>query len=237
MKENNTYQGNELELFQHATRWKKYFSHVIRPYLGKTVLEAGAGLGATTLLLNNGTAKQWLLLEPDPSMAQLLQQKVTTAGLPSNCTVLNGTIRNVQGQFSSIIYIDVLEHIEADKEELARAATRLAPGGYLVVLSPAFPSLFSPFDKAIGHYRRYTRRMLNQLTPTGLSVVHHRYYDSVGYFASLCNRLLLRKKYPTQQQVLFWDRWMVPVSRITDRLFFHQFGKSIIAIWQKEPDR
>ena len=116
---------------------------------------------------------------------------------------------------------------------MERAAGLLVPGGHLVVLSPAFPVLYSPFDKVIGHYRRYTRKMIRSVTPAGLTLTRNRYYDSVGFFAGLVNRLFLKQRYPTQQQVLFWDRWMVPVSRVTDLLCFYSFGKSIISVWKK----
>jgi 2-polyprenyl-3-methyl-5-hydroxy-6-metoxy-1,4-benzoquinol methylase len=233
MTDSFKYQGHELELFQHAQRWKKYFSQQIKPLLNGMVLEVGAGLGATTLLLNNGSFKQWVLLEPDEEMSRLLQQKKAAGELPGNCQLQKGTIDGLAQKFDTIIYIDVLEHIEEDKEERKKAAALLNPGGHIIVLSPAFQFLYSPFDKAIGHFRRYNKTMVRQLTPAGLHIVSNKYYDSVGYFAGLMNKLLLRQQYPTLKQVLFWDRWMVPVSKLTDHLVFHQFGKSIICIWEK----
>ena len=127
----------------------------------------------------------------------------------------------------------MLEHIEADTEEMSKAADLLNPGGHIIVLSPAFQFLYNPFDKAIGHHRRYNKRMIRKITPATLQIVSNKYYDSVGYFAALMNKLLLRQKYPTIKQVLFWDRWMVPISKITDKLFFHCFGKAIIVVWRK----
>ena len=50
-----TYEGDELELFQHAKNWKSYFSKVTKPFIKGDVLEVGAGIGATTQLLNNGS--------------------------------------------------------------------------------------------------------------------------------------------------------------------------------------
>ena len=57
--------------------------------------------------------------------------------------------------FDSIVYIDVLEHIKDDSAEIAAATARLRSNGTLVVLSPAHAWLFSAFDAAVGHYRRY----------------------------------------------------------------------------------
>jgi cyclopropane fatty-acyl-phospholipid synthase-like methyltransferase len=227
------YPGDELVLFQHAKHWKKYFSRQIKPYIKGIVLEVGPGIGATTGLLNDGTAPQWLMLEPDEHMSNVLIKKIEAKELPSNCRLQTGIIDQVTATFDTIIYIDVLEHIVADAEEMKKAAALLRPGGHIIVLSPAFQYLFSPFDKAIGHHRRYTKKLFHILTPPGLQLLRSRYYDSAGYFAALMNKVFLRRKYPTLKQVQFWDNWLVPVSKLTDRLFFFSFGKSIIGTWKK----
>lgn len=233
MTDSFKYQGNELELFQHAKNWKKYFAQKIKPFIKGKVLEVGAGIGSTTLLLNDGSAPSWLMLEPDAEMSKLLDKKLALKEFPANASLKAGTIDTVHETFDTIIYIDVLEHIETDAAELTKAAALLNTGGHIIVLSPAFQHLYNPFDKAIGHYRRYIRRTLGKITPDGLTIIHNRYYDTVGYLAALVNKLFLRQRYPTVKQVLLWDKWMVPVSTLFDKLFFHSFGKSIIAIWQK----
>lgn len=233
MNEEYKYPGEELILFQQAKHWKKYFSKRIRPYIKGKVLEAGAGIASNTLLLNDGTAPSWLLLEPDDNMAAGLEKDLEQKKLPANCSLQKGTIDDINQSFDTIIYIDVLEHIEDDLGELQKAAALLNKGGHIVVLSPAFQSLYSPFDKEIGHYRRYNKKRLKEITPANIRLVSCRYYDSVGYFASFFNKALLKYKMPTMKQVLLWDRWMVPVSTVTDKLFLHSFGKSIIAVWEK----
>ena len=233
MSEKYKYPGDELSLFQNATHWKTYFSRIIRPYLKGTVLEAGAGIGGTTTLLNDGSSSKWVLMEPDAGLSKILQQKIESKDLPSNTSLQTGTIDDIAGKYDTILYIDVMEHIEADKIEMHKAASRLNEGGHIVILSPAFPLLYSPFDKAIGHYRRYTRETISRISPDGLQLVHNRYYDSVGFFASLMNKLIFRQHYPTLSQVMFWDKWMIPVSTIMDKIILHSFGKSIISVWEK----
>src|SRR3569832_1492900 len=95
MTDNFKYQGDELELFQHARNWKKYFSAVIKPYNQKNVLEVGAGIGSTTLLLNDGSAKRWLLLEPDAALLLELKRKKETNELPANCSFQSGTVEQL----------------------------------------------------------------------------------------------------------------------------------------------
>ncbi len=238
MSNAHKYPGEELALFEKAVNWKRYFAGRILSYIKGQVFENGAGIGGTTLLLNNENVTQWTLGEPDNNMQQLLQQKINDQLLPANCILHKGTIDSLNaGQlFDCIIYIDVLEHIENDKAEIEKASAHLEPGGYLVVLSPAFNGLFSPFDKAIGHYRRYTKKTLSIVAPASLQKEKLYYLDSAGYFASLMNKLFLKQSYPTHRQVQLWDKWMVPVSKITDRLFGYSFGKSILAVWKKNTD-
>jgi len=49
--------------------------------------------------------------------------------------------------------------------------------------------------------------------------------------ASLANRLLLRASMPTDGQIKFWDRMLVPVSRVIDPVLARSIGKSVVAIW------
>jgi hypothetical protein len=135
--------------------------------------------------------------------------------------------------FDTILYIDVLEHIEDDRSETARAAAHLAPGGRLVVLAPAYAWLFSPFDAAIVHYRRYTRATLYQVAPPGLVREAAFYLDMVGLASSAANRVLLGASMPTRAQILFWDRVLVRASRLVDPLLGRRAGRSVVVVWRR----
>jgi 2-polyprenyl-3-methyl-5-hydroxy-6-metoxy-1,4-benzoquinol methylase len=228
---NYSYIGSELELFRAAKNWKDYYYHMIRRYLGPEVLEVGAGIGGTTKVLCRQPHERWLCLEPD---AELIQGFKADAEIPGLCEIRQGTLADLPAdqRFDAILYIDVLEHIEADQAEVQRAATYLKPGGVLIVLAPAHQWLFSPFDKSIGHYRRYNKAMLRQLTTSDLTVVSLKYLDSVGLLASLSNRWL-KQRMPTPSQIKLWDTWMVPISRRLDPLVGYEIGKSIVGAWQK----
>lgn len=225
------YPGLELKLFEQARNWKSYWSGRIAPYVKGAVLEVGAGIGANTKLLAGLDYQRWTCLEPDDSLARQIE-------LPpgGRHEVVRGIVSDLPAdvRFDSILYIDVLEHIEDDAAEMARAAGRLRPGGSLIVLSPAHPFLFTPFDEAIGHYRRYTRTSLRAVAPQGVREETVTYLDSVGMLASLGNRLLLGQSMPTAKQIGVWDRWMVPPSRITDRLTGGHVGKSVLGVWRRD---
>ena len=224
------YIGSELDLFALAANWKAYWTSRVRQYVHGEVLDVGAGIGSNTRLLLNDQVLRWLCLEPDPALVGRLN-----AALRDRCDTLVGTVADVSTatRFDCILYIDVLEHSADDRAELATAARLLAPGGRLIVLAPAHQSLFSPFDKAIGHFRRYDRRSLLAAAPPGLPLERIGYLDICGLMASLANRLVLSQSMPTERQILFWDRVIIPCSRPLDRLTRYRFGKSILAVWRR----
>lgn len=230
------YVGNELETFSHAVNWKAYLRAAMAPYIAGDVLEVGAGIGATMRALRDGGERSWTCLEPDATMAADLARQLT--GETPTTTVVRGTLAEIDAalRFDTLLYVDVLEHIEADRDEVRLAVARLRPGGHLVVLSPAHQFLYSAFDQRIGHFRRYNAGQLRALTPAGAAVETVHYLDATGLLLSGANRLLLRSSMPTLAQVLTWDRWFVPISRRLDPLLGHAVGKSILAVWRRLAD-
>lgn len=229
------YVGTELELFAQAHNWKAYCRRQLQAYLRGDVAEVGAGKGATTQALTDGSARSWTCIEPDAAFVADLPTLLATCPGPTRYTAKVGTLADLPSSeaFDAVLYMDVLEHIEHDADELRLAASRLRPGGCLIVLSPAHDFLMSEFDRAIGHHRRYDRASLARLTPPETELVCLRYLDAVGVLASLGNRLALRQAAPTAAQIRTWDRLMVPVSRLIDRLLAYRVGKSILAVWRK----
>jgi hypothetical protein len=229
------YVGSELELFAGVQNWKAYWAGQLRPFVKGDILEVGAGIGSNTRLLDSaGGSGRWVCLEPDPELLGQLTRNLGQTEARRCYEPVRGTVESLSGQmFDTIIYIDVLEHIENDFEELNRAASHLRSGGQLIVLSPAHQRLFSPFDAAIGHFRRYNRKMLRAISPAGLRLERMRYLDCAGLILSAANRLMLRQSMPTKAQLRFWDGWIVPVSRVFDKLFLYSLGKTIIAIWER----
>jgi SAM-dependent methyltransferase len=230
-----SYVGNELELFAEAVHWKRYFRSAIADRLVGDVLEVGAGIGETARHLLDGRQRSWLCLEPDERLGTRLRAWAEAGDVAPLPTVQIGTTADLDpsSRFDTILYIDVLEHIEDDRAEMARAAELLAPRGALIVLSPAFQQLFSDFDRSVGHFRRYTRASLAEVMPPSVRQVRLRYLDSVGFLASLSNRALLRQALPTRRQIALWDRVMIPASRVLDPLLARSFGRSVLAVYER----
>lgn len=229
------YVGHELSIFRNAHNWKNYFGKHLRPFLTGDVLEVGAGIGATTEHLFNPDCRSWTCLEPDAGMCRDLERVINDNKFGERCAVVCGTLgaMPVERLYDSIIYIDVLEHIEHDREELEHAFRHLKAGGKLVVLSPAYMYLYTEFDKAIGHYRRYTSKTLLNVFPRNMKVVMNKYLDGFGVMTSLANKWFLKQNYPTASQARLWDNYIVPVSKVFDPIFGFSFGRSIIIVAEK----
>lgn len=231
--EPNEYVGTELALFAQAKRWKAYYARSIERWVSGDVLEVGAGIGTNTRELHGPGVRSWVCLEPDPKLAA--QARDTVAALPGSSVVVGTTTSAALGRYDSVLYIDVLEHIEDDRGELRRAAELVREGGHLVVLCPAHQALYSALDRAVGHYRRYDAKSLVACGPAELELETVFYLDSVGMLASFANRALLRQANPTLGQIQIWDRFMIPLSKVLDACVGRRLGKSVIAVWRRPP--
>jgi len=229
------YTGQELDIFAHATNWRKYWSSEIKAYLSGDVLEVGAGLGTNTEFLRGTRVRSLVCLEPDADLATRMRERFVREGNSADRQVEIGTLEtlSLEHRFDAVVYIDVLEHIERDGEELLRAAKFLRSAGKIVVLAPAHQWLYSRFDRAIGHCRRYNKKSFLGLSPANCRLKRLAYLDSAGMLASIANRLFLRRSTPNFKQIVFWDRYLIQLSRLLDRLTFNQLGKSILAVWEK----
>ncbi len=92
-------------------------------------------------------------------------------------------------KFDLIFLFDVLEHVAEEDGFLGALRFHLAPGGKLILNVPASQRMYSEYDRAVGHIRRYSRRTL-QLTAgrNGLKITNWSYW---GF--ALVPMLLLRK--------------------------------------------
>lgn len=235
MLTNLDYCGNELEVFSQARNWKKYWMNAIKDYLGDSVLDVGAGIGATAKVLNFKKYDRWVELEPDANLTLKIRQSQSLGELPGYYEIKNGISSDLDGeeQFDTVLYIDVLEHIEDDRGELLHISRSLVAGGHIIVVSPAHNYLYTEFDKQVGHYRRYNRNTLKEITPENFMIVKLSYLDSVGMLASLANRFFLKSDSPKIGQIRVWDGLMVPLSRVVDKLLLNRIGKSIVYIIKK----
>jgi 2-polyprenyl-3-methyl-5-hydroxy-6-metoxy-1,4-benzoquinol methylase len=140
----------------------------------------------------------------------------------------------LDGQVESVVLVNIIEHVEDDRQLLDRCAQSLSAGGSLIVFAPAFPQLFSRMDRDAGHFRRYTRRALTTLVQAaGFTLVTARYLNAVGFFGWLANKWIGSRvnSRTTNLQVAAYDR-LIPYLRQADRLLPF-LGQSLLVVGRK----
>lgn len=137
------------------------------------VLEIGCGLGAFGVRLAD--RYNYVGVEPDSAAYAVAARRAAALG--------RGEIRNIpvedldSEQFDVVCAFEVLEHIEDDAAAVKDWATRLRPGGHLLLSVPAFQRRFSIGDEMMGHYRRYDPPvMADLLARCGLTDISMRLY-------------------------------------------------------------
>jgi SAM-dependent methyltransferase len=142
-----------------------WISNLVRPLLGDSVIEIGAGIGTFSGQLM-GRRVRYLACENDPLLLHSLSNRFLRT---PNVETLNQAPEDAQGfaslagQFDSAVCPYVLEGAESPAAVLRNLATALKPGGRLVILAPQGPSLFGSVDRAMGQKRRFSLSQLRQL--------------------------------------------------------------------------
>jgi SAM-dependent methyltransferase len=85
--------------------------------------------------------------------------------------------REWRGHFGTVLLLDTLEHIRQPERFLESAAYHLKPNGRVLITVPAFQFLYSRYDEACGHTKRYSLPVLRkELHAVGLSVERYTYW-------------------------------------------------------------
>ena len=169
------YPGKELEMFDKAHFWRKYLHLVIKKFIGKKILEVGAGVGSFTKIYVKENVDT-TLSEIDNVNYEILKK---TFDLQKNVKVENKFIDQFNETFDTILYLSVLEHIENDKKEILNALEKLEDKGHLIICVPAHNYMYSNFDKEIGHFRRYEMDFFNTLNLKNTHIkkkILHRFF-------------------------------------------------------------
>ena len=161
-----------------AANYFAWQSRLVLRHLGRRVVEVGCGIGNFTgMLLDRDVV---VAVDVEPACVQSLRERYP--GRPNLHALVAEDVRGlVRFAPDSVVCLNVLEHIADDGAALRGMASILSPGGVIVLLVPAFPALFGPIDRNLGHYRRYTRKSLANLAAAcGLRVRQSAFREQPG---------------------------------------------------------
>ena len=223
------YDGFELDYFDSALSFRHYQVSLIKKYLKGNFLEVGAGKGGLTNQYKN-YLKKISLIEPDKKLFKFLKKRFKK----DKIKISNKPIKYIKNSFDTIIYFDVLEHIENDALEIKDASKKLKKKGNLIFSVPAFQIFYSDFDKSVGHYKRYNKKDFTYLArKCGLRIEKIIYYDSIGFIFLLLNKILPLKETNLKNKIFLWNL-LIPISKIIDVLTFNKIGKSLMCVFVKD---
>jgi SAM-dependent methyltransferase len=226
------YTGTELDVLAAAANYHRWIVDKLRPYLGETVAEVGAGIGSVSRLLLDSPINRLIAFEPSANLFPMLSEELRHE---SRAVLINDFLNPhyLAEGVDSVVYLNVLEHAADDHAELANAFSVLRPGGHLLVFTPALPWLFSDFDRHVGHYRRYTKRGLGELASSvGFNLAKPRYFDVAGIIPWYVNFVLLKGR-PTRRGVALYDKLIVPPMRLVEKAVPPPIGKNLLLIARK----
>lgn len=217
---------------------KNYFAwqaRLVLPYLGRRVVEVGSGIGNFTgWLLDRELA---VAVDIDPAaLGEVRSRYGERDNLRTVLCDAAGSEFAGLAQFApdSCVCLNVLEHIGDDGAALRNMAQILPPGGTVVLLAPAFPALYGPIDRNLGHFRRYTRRELVAVASgAGLAVRRLRYINLAGWFGWWWNARVARREAQSEAQIAVFDRWVVPVVSRVESVAPVLFGQSLLGVWER----
>lgn len=145
---------HHADFFWHRVRWG-----VVRAWIPArpcVVLDVGAGAGLVgDYLAADRPAARYDFIEPIASLEDRLESRWGAERNRSGTTALDDV--------DVVTLLDVIEHVEDDRGLLADLTSRTASGTTFVVTVPAQVRLWSSWDAALGHHRRYERDGLRSL--------------------------------------------------------------------------
>lgn len=206
----------------------------IAPYLGQRIIEIGCGLGNFARHLTD----RELYLGTETSAESIAHVQALFADHPNMRFVVADATAPAFTDFArqaidTVFSLNVFEHIEKEAEALYNAAQVLQPGGHLILVVPAHMALYGSIDRAIGHYRRYDKRMLAGLfQQVGLILVTQEYINALGAMGWWANSRLRRLDTPPSGQLRLFNR-IVPVLKRIERAVSPPFGISLLAVGRK----
>lgn len=223
-----------LDRLAAARRFNAWMAETIAPFLGRRVMEIGAGIGNLTRRLAPGRE---LYIATDIDDGHLARLAARMAHRPQVRVAHVDLSRSEDfapyaGLVDTVVCLNVVEHVEDDLLALRNIHGVLAPGGRAIILVPEGPRIYGELDAVLGHYRRYTGPELREkMEQAGFEVERLFGFNRVTRPGWWWNGRLLRRRTFSRVQLWAFDRLVWLWKRIDGWLPWP--GVSLIAVGRK----
>jgi glycosyltransferase involved in cell wall biosynthesis len=228
-------QGSEiLDRLATARNFNSWMAETIAPFLGRRVLEVGAGIGNLTRRLAAGRE---LYIASDIDDQHLGRLSARVAHRP-HVRVAQIDLRKAKdfepfgGQVDTVVCLNVLEHVEDDEKALKNIHRVLEPGGRAIVLVPQDQRIYGELDAVLGHFRRYSAAELrHKMASAGFEIEALFDFNRITTPGWWWNGRVLRRRTISSVQLRIFDS-LVPVWKRVDK-WLPWRGASLIVIGRK----
>ncbi len=226
-------QSQVLHELVEMINYRRWIADLALPWLGSDALEVGSGLGDYAAEWA-GAGARVTASEADPGRLAHLRARFAGDGRVAVQALHVPVVHTAD--HSTVVAINVLEHIDDDVAALETFGRLVQPGGHIVLFVPAHPLLYSRFDAAIGHARRYTRRALREaMEAAGLEITALHHVNAPGALAWFVAMRMLRLQPRAGAALRGFDRYVVPAIRALESRVKPPFGQSLFAVGQTLP--
>jgi 2-polyprenyl-3-methyl-5-hydroxy-6-metoxy-1,4-benzoquinol methylase len=232
----HAYAADDLEVIEEAHRYGDHVFGLFRPYIGRRVLEVGAGIGTMSRKLVR-EADLVVGVEPNANCLSRLEAAMRAA---PNFTLLPCHLEECdraelhRQQLDTVYCINVLEHIEDDVAALKMFRDVIVPGGHVLIYVPAVQAAYGPLDAELGHHRRYSKRTLaTAFAAAGLELRRLTYANPIGLIGWMYNSHVTKARHHSLEQVKLFERFVAPWALPLERLIPPPIGSSLAAVGLK----
>ena len=207
-----------LDAFAHTPKFNRWMADTIRPYVGKRVLEIGAGMGNLTRQLVSGRQLYCATDIDEEHMTRLRTRTQHRTNLAvRRCDAANPEdFVPFAGQMDTVICLNVLEHIPDDRLTLENIHSALMPGGRAIILVPQDQRIYGAMDEALGHCRRYSQAQFRAvIEDAGFRVERILEFNRVSRPGWYINGRILKKPTMSRRALRLFDH-LVWLWRRTD---------------------
>lgn len=226
--------ADNLEVMKEAKNYNNFladsFYFVIKRYNYKKILDFGCSDGYfIEKILEKDPKLSIEGIEIDENFIKMLKNK--------DIKVFS-SVNETEEKYDFIYSLNTLEHIKNDEEEVFNLCNKLKKEGRLFLFVPAFAFLFSSMDEKTGHYRRYSKKKLEQiLNKNNFKIEKIEYCDALGAIFTLLyiikDKFLNNKGNINKIQIKVFD-FVFPFGILLDKIIFSKFfGKNLMVLAKK----
>ncbi len=228
-----------LDVISGADKFNRWMHETIAPHCSGRILEIGSGIGnISKYFIERGDSI--MLTDLRKSYCDQLQDSFGKSknliGIEQIDLVaenFDAQYKDLLGTFDTVFALNVIEHIEDDRLALVNATKLLSSNGKIIILVPAYQSLYNQFDVELEHFRRYTKKTIaTAFDNAAIDIERQQYFNAVGILGWFVTGKILRKKQIPGGQMNLYNTF-VPVIKLIDKLILETVGLSVITVGHK----